>query len=235
MLAFKTAIDIMNQKYNFSQMELLPVPVMVPTHNALLSYNNACKLLSRGIIGLFGPSSIHSSSYIQSLCDLKEIPHIETHRYLNLLRDNTLVNVHPHPEVLSRVVFDLIEEFDWKSLIVLYDNDENFLSISSILELNSLGRTVVLRQLEVDNSNEVDEYRSMLTKVKLTRERKFVIACSTSILETVLKQLQEVGMMTDIYSYIIANLDMQTIELRPFQYAGTNITGVSINLLCFNV
>lgn len=219
----------MNQKYNFS-LELLPVPVIIPTYNALQAYNSACKLLSQGIIGLFGPSSIHSSSYIQSLCDLKEIPHIETHKNFNLDRDNTHVNVHPHPDILSRVVSDLVEEFNWNSLIVLYDNDENFLSISSILELNSLGRIVVFRQLEIDDSNEVDGYRSMLTGVKLTGERKFVIACSTDILEMVLKQLQEVGMMTDIYNYIIADLDMQTVELRPFQYAGTNITGVNINM-----
>nr|QUP79589.1 ionotropic receptor 3 [Monochamus saltuarius] len=66
----------------------------------------------------------------------------------------------------------------------------------------------------------------MLTRLKLTRETKFVVFCSSSILERVLKELQEVGMMTDMYSYIIANLDMQTIELQPYQYAGTNITGI---------
>ncbi|KAJ8910751.1 hypothetical protein NQ315_017208 [Exocentrus adspersus] len=224
---FETATGIVNKNLR-SSFKLEAHSVVVDTRNSLLTYNEACKLLRKGIVGLFGPSSVHSSPYIQSLCDLKEIPHLETHRYLNLDKDHTLVNIHPHPKTLSKLYFNLVEAFDWHSFIILYDNYENLLSVSSLLEFNSLGRTVVLRQLQINEKSEIDGYRPLLTQVKLTGETKYILVCSTNILETVLQQLQQVGMMTDIYRYIIANLDMQTVELQPFQYAGTNITGVRV-------
>lgn len=34
------------------------------------------------------------------------------------------------------------------------------------------------------------------------------------------------GLMTDSHQIIIINTDMHTIDLEPFQYSGTNITGI---------
>ncbi|KAF4528160.1 hypothetical protein B566_EDAN016924 [Ephemera danica] len=44
-------------------------------------------------------------------------------------------------------------------------------------------------------------------------------------LPEVLKQAQQVGLMASHHSYIITSLDMHTIDLEPYQYSGTNITG----------
>lgn len=55
----------------------------------------------------------------------------------------------------------------------------------------------------------------------------FLIDCSTEILPTVLKHAQQVGLMTSEYHYLITNLDLHTIDLSPYQYSETKITGVS--------
>lgn len=50
-----------------------------------------------------------------------------------------------------------------------------------------------------------------------------MLACSTDALPEVLKQAQQVGLLTDAHQFIITSLDMHTIDLEPFQHSGTNI------------
>ncbi|XP_074039147.1 glutamate receptor ionotropic, kainate 2 isoform X2 [Leptinotarsa decemlineata] len=215
----------MNNKYPVSHIELFPHTYRISQYNTLEAYRATCELFENRAIALFGPNSVESSPFIQSLCDSKEIPHIEIHRSLNLERNDTLVNFYPHPKVLSFFFMDLIEAFNWKKVIIIYDNDESLLSVSSLLDFNNRrGRKVLLKQLHSAGSK--GNYRQMLSEVKALGETRFVLTCSTDILENVLKQLQQVGMMTEIYSYLITDLDMQTIDLEPFRYGGTNITGI---------
>ncbi|CAG9818345.1 unnamed protein product [Phaedon cochleariae] len=224
--AFRIATYTMNNKYPYSQIELVPSTSSVLPHNTLEAYRSTCGHLQNASIAIFGPGSSIASPFIQSLCDAKEIPHIETHRDFEMNRNDTLVNVHPHPRVLTDFFIDLIESFRWKKVIVIYDDDNNLLSVAPLLEFNNKkGRKVILKQLEYPDE-QPGNYRPMLNKVKLLGEMQFVLACSIDILENVLKQLQQVGMMTEIYSYLITNLDLQTIDIEPFQYGGTNITGI---------
>lgn len=41
-------------------------------------------------------------------------------------------------------------------------------------------------------------------------------------------QAQQVGLMTSDYRYIVGNLDLQTMDLEPFQHGDTNITGIRL-------
>lgn len=69
--------------------------------------------------------------------------------------------------------------------------------------------------------------RQVLKEVGKSGSTHFVLDCSIESLGTILQQAQQVGLMTDKYHYIITNLDMHTIDLIPYQYGETNITGVS--------
>lgn len=57
-------------------------------------------------------------------------------------------------------------------------------------------------------------------------DNNILLECSINILEDVLKQAQQVGLLSDSYKFIITNLDFGVLDLEPFQYGGTNITGV---------
>lgn len=204
--------------------ELVADTFNVSAYNALEAQQSVCKLLKRGVIAVFGPSSPHSSLYVQSICDRKEIPHIETHCNMNMKRTNTVVNLYPFPERLAYVAVDLIKAFHWRKVIVLYENADSLARIGPLLQLSGHDeRNVIVRQLESDVEG---NYRPLLTAIKKTGEVNFIVDCSIGILEEVLRQAQQVGLMTEQYNYIITNLDMQTVDLAPFQYAGTNITGV---------
>lgn len=65
-----------------------------------------CHLLRMGVSSIFGPQSNSISSHVQSICDTMEIPHLETRWDYRLRRENCLVNLYPHPSVLSKVIFN---------------------------------------------------------------------------------------------------------------------------------
>lgn len=86
----------------------------------------------------------------------------------------------------------------------------------------------------------------MLKQIKNSAESHIVLDCSTEKIYDVLKQAQQIGMMSDYHSYLITSLvsilivrfltnvsiqnilifqDLHTIDLDEFKYGGTNITG----------
>uniref|UniRef100_A0A6P7GIM5 Glutamate receptor ionotropic, kainate 3-like isoform X2 n=1 Tax=Diabrotica virgifera virgifera TaxID=50390 RepID=A0A6P7GIM5_DIAVI len=229
-LGFRIATYRMNDIYPHSGIELETVTYQISPFNSLEAYKSTCDLLGQKIVGLFGPSSYFSSTIVQSVCDAKEIPHIETHMDYHMRRNESLVNLHPQPRALSMLFRDLVEAYGWRRVVVLYEDEESLLTVEFLMQLNEIkninenkGKQVLLKQLETTDSG---NYRTSLLEVKALGETNYVLVCSLNILEEVLKQLQQVGMMTDHYNYLITNLDTQTVDLSPFQYAGTNITAI---------
>lgn len=97
--------------------------------------------------------------------------------------------------------------------------------IANLLKMyDSKGYTITLRQLDLGLKS--TNYRSVLRRVKLSEDKHIIIDCSIDILPEVLKQAQQVGLLTDHHKIIVTNPDFHTLDLEPYQYSGTNITGV---------
>lgn len=95
--------------------------------------------------------------------------------------------------------------------------------MSELLKLyDPKGETITVRQLDLGIS---ENYRAILRRVQQSGEKYIVLHCSVEILPEVLKQSQQVGLMTDDHFFIITSLDLHTVDLEPYQYGGTNITG----------
>lgn len=94
--------------------------------------------------------------------------------------------------------------------------------VEYILKNYNKGGTVTVRQLDI-TANE--NYRPQLRRVKQSQDKNIVLCSSIDALPEILKQAQQVGLMTDEHHFIITSLDMHTIDLEPFQHSGTNITG----------
>lgn len=71
--------------------------------NVFIHFLAVCSLLRLGVAAVFGPQSAQISSHVQSICDTMEIPHLETRWDYKLRRESCLVNLYPHPTVLSKV------------------------------------------------------------------------------------------------------------------------------------
>jgi hypothetical protein len=55
-----------------------------------------------------------------------------------------------------------------------------------------------------------------------------VLDCNTERIYDVLKQAQQIGMMSDYHSYLITSLDLHSVDLEEFKYGGTNITALRL-------
>ena len=68
--------------------------------------------------------------------------------------------------------------------------------------------------------------RALFKDIQQMDEKYFVLDCSADNIATVLKQAQQVGLITSSYSFFITSLDLHTIDLEDYKYGGTNITGL---------
>lgn len=70
----------------------------------------------------------------------------------------------------------------------------------------------------------LQNFRSLLKQIKNSAEAHIILDCNTEKIYEVLKQAQQIGMMSDYHSYLITSLDLQILDLDEFKYGGTNVT-----------
>lgn len=134
------------------------------------------------------------------------------------------INLHPHPDVLGEIILEIIKSYEWTTFTILYESAQWLPRVSNLLKYyDAKGYTITVRQLTAQPGI---GYRKILKQVKDSSDERIVIDCSLKILPAVLQQAQQVGLLTDRHQIIITNLDLQTINLQPYQFSGVNITGI---------
>lgn len=178
-------------------------------------------LPKKGVSAIFGPEEKGSSIHAADICDTKEMPYIDT-RWDSESRI-PIVNLYPNPLSMGQMLVDLVQASDWSSFTILYESPEWLPRVSALLGMyDSRGSTIAVRRLDLKLS--VPNYRPILRRVKLSSDKCIIIECSIDNLDEVLKQAQQVGLMTDQHQFILTNFDSHTIDLEPYQYSGTTIT-----------
>ncbi|CAH0559162.1 unnamed protein product [Brassicogethes aeneus] len=221
--AFLLAIDDANDKATNDEYEFEGIIKKIEYDDSFQSMNVTCTLIQEGVVGILGPVSEDNSNVMQSILDLKEIPHIDV-RWDDQPLNGTVVNVYPYPDVMTRVYLTILNEWQWESFVILYENNESLFRVAELLKLfHDSGSKIVVRQLD---KHKTGNYRSTLKEVWRSGATHFMLDCSIDILEAVLRQAQQIGLMTSKHHYIITNLDLHTFELTPFTYSETNITGL---------
>lgn len=149
-----------------------------------------------------------------------EIPHLETRWDYRLRRENCLVNLYPHPSTLSKAYVDIVKAWGWKSFTIIYETNEGLVRLQELLKAHGPSEfPIAVRQL-----SDSGDYRPLLKQIKNSAESHIVLDCTTEKIYEVLKQAQQIGMMSDYHSYLITSLDLHSVELEEFKYGGTNIT-----------
>lgn len=221
-VAFRAAIDKVNNMTNLlPETKLVPLIEYIHKDDSFYASQRVCSMVHKGVVAMFGPQSETTASHVQSMCDVFEIPHIETRWDYRFIRDEYSVNVHPYPPALASIYVKLIEKLDWKGdICILYQDDAGLVRVQELLKMARKDRQVVVYQLDAEHN-----HRSTLKHLMHKGLKKVIIDCNTDILYEVLKQAQQVGMITEAYSFFITNLDFQIIDVEDFRYSGANITG----------
>ena len=186
----------------------------------------------KGVVGIFGPLSKSASEHVRSITDSFEIPFIETrwnYRSQKVIGSSGgyAFNLHPDITSLGGAYLDVLEAYHWETITILYQDNDSFMTLKRILEKTAkVGPMdkfrLVVKQL-VKNEN---GYRDVLKEIFLSESNLIVLDCEKYILEEVLKQCQQVGLISQGYSFFLTSLDGHTVNLDDFKYGGTNITAL---------
>ncbi|KAJ9588777.1 hypothetical protein L9F63_017936 [Diploptera punctata] len=222
-----TAEDI-SSNHSILRGQLLALPELVEPHNSLKVSQSVCSLLQLGVAGIFGPHAGTTSSQVQSICDTMDIPHIETSWDTNQQRQDFLVNLHPHPSTLAKLYAELVTAWGWQKFTILYEDKSGLVRLNNLIRMyekyglndKKNEHTITIRQLDP-----LQNHRQILREIKRSGDNNIVLDCSVEFLPEVLKQAQQVGLMTSEQNFIITSMDLHTIDIEPYQYGGTNVTG----------
>jgi hypothetical protein len=117
---------------------------------------------------------------------------------------------------------DLVNAWGWKKFTVLYEDAPGLVRLSSLVTMfEKKDKPVTVRQLDAHKN-----HRQILRDMRAAGERNIILDCSIETLPEVLKQAQQVGLMTSDQSYIITSLvshlpglSLVTYHLAPGLYA----------------
>jgi ionotropic kainate glutamate receptor 2 len=220
-IAFRYAVEKINADRTILPRSKLSAQIeRILPQDSFHASKRVCHLLKTGVAAIFGPQSSHTASHVQSICDTMEIPHLETRWDYRLRRESCLVNLYPHPSTLSKAYVDLVRAWGWRQFTIIYETNEGLVRLQELLKAHGPSEyPITVRQLS-DNG----DYRPLLKQIKNSAEAHIVLDCSTEKIYDVLKQAQQIGMMSDYHSYLITSLDLHTVDLDEFKYGGTNIT-----------
>ncbi|OAD62633.1 Glutamate receptor, ionotropic kainate 2 [Eufriesea mexicana] len=182
-----------------------------------------CELMGTGVAAIFGPNNRFTSEHVQSMCDTMEMPHIYGRWEPSQTRGKG-INLFPHAETLSVIFDQIITDFEWKIFAILYEGTDSLIRTHRLLERwDAKGHAIFLYHLGAGPS-----YRKVMREIKNADIENILIDCSIDLLEEVLKQAQQVGIMSEKNRVIVTSLDLQTIDVEPYQFSGVNFTGVRL-------
>jgi len=100
------------------------------------------------------------------------------------------------------VYIELLNELGWRKFTILYEDGPSLVRLSALLKMFvNKDNLVTVRQLDPQRN-----HRQVLRDMKMAKEHNILLDCSIQTLPEVLKQAQQVGLMTDEQSYIITTL-----------------------------
>eukprot|EP00090_Calanus_glacialis_P039909 TRINITY_DN6950_c0_g1_i1.p1 TRINITY_DN6950_c0_g1~~TRINITY_DN6950_c0_g1_i1.p1 ORF type:complete len:973 (-),score=205.08 TRINITY_DN6950_c0_g1_i1:162-3080(-) len=230
-LAFNHAVQSINRNRDIlTGVELTSEIVHIPEGDSYMAERKTCYLLEKGVVAIFGPLSKPSSEHIKSITDSMEIPYIETRWNFRSQKvigqaGDYAINLHPDITTLGAAYLDLIETYQWKAITILYQDNDSMMTLKQIFDRTSTVGPMdefrlVIKQLDHNENG----YRDVLKEIFFSESNLIVLDCEKKILDEVLKQAQQVGLISQGYFFLLTSLDAHTVNLEDYKYGGTNFT-----------
>nr|XP_023026687.1 glutamate receptor ionotropic, kainate 3-like [Leptinotarsa decemlineata] len=229
--AFRHSNHLQNIQKKVSNLTLLPlINFNVLPDDAFSARKGTCSFLQNGVVGIFGPQSSSNLDIVQSITDRKEIPQILTRWVHPSQMAPETINFYPSPAKLADAFLDIVRKLEWETFTILYTDFENLIQITDFInKAKDDGVIVYMEDVDVHHDG---NYRSTLQEVMKSGQKNFVLDCPIQHLTELLSQIQQIGMLTTDYSFLLTNIDAHTKahtgELTPFMYSEATITGVHI-------
>lgn len=175
------------------------------------------------------------------------MPHIETRLALDYSPKSDLsVHMFPHLSTLTSVYLELISAWEWTTFAVVYQEADSVLHFKDFFEAAKQngwemkfyqlpGPEVLLSSpLEFISSSSSfsstpsPSYRDVLWRLKEAKHENILLDVRSEHLIEVLRQAQQVGLLTRRANFLITSLDLHTLDLEYFRHSQSNITSLRI-------
>ncbi|KAF6211529.1 hypothetical protein GE061_012042 [Apolygus lucorum] len=232
-MAFRFAVKRINKDQQIlPNVDLIETVEIVPQYDSFNTSKSVCNLTSwdQGIGGVVGPPSAETASVVQSICNILEIPHIKIHTDTSVQPSNFSVNLYPPPDVLARALKEVVQDMDWMSYVIVYEEDEALVRLGDLLKVSrgvtTEGRTpfTVWQLPKPEVEGQTPDYRPLFKEISGTTETHIILDCKPENTVNILEQAKEVNMMGDYHTYFLTSLDSHTVEFGDFKFGPTNIT-----------
>ncbi|KAK8767268.1 hypothetical protein V5799_005943 [Amblyomma americanum] len=204
--------------------DLLPLVELLPEDDSYEAVRDTCRLLQRGVGAVFGPMSSVSSEHVSDVCNSLNVPHLETRWDPAQEQYDDSLNLFPDPAVLAEAYVALMRHWQWRSVAILYEEEEEVAEMKGLLE--------ELREADIDADhyarNSTDSFRDVLKRVREDEHTHIFVAIEDEDTEVFLKQALQMEMLNDDYAYLFRSLDFHMANLEDFIYSKANITALRI-------
>ncbi|KAM5141048.1 glutamate receptor ionotropic, delta-1 isoform 3-T3 [Mantella aurantiaca] len=173
---FQLAVSDLNLNDDILQSEKIGHTIkIIEPNNPFQAVQEACDLMTQGILALVTSTGCASANALQSLTDAMHIPHIFVQRntagsprtvcHLNPSQDGEEYTLAARPPVrLNDVMLKLVTELRWQKFIIFYDSDYDIRGLQSFLDQASrLGLDVSLQKVDRNISR---VFASLFTSMK---------------------------------------------------------------------
>ncbi|XP_076034612.1 glutamate receptor ionotropic, kainate 2-like isoform X3 [Oratosquilla oratoria] len=116
---------------------------------------------------------------------------------------------------------DVLNALGWVKFSIIYENNNGLIRVQELLKEHRY--RITLRQLP-----RTEDYRPMLKDAKKAGVTHVVLDVERPNIFKVLKQAQQIGMLTSYHNYFVTSLDLHTVDLEDFRHGGTNITALRV-------
>ncbi|XP_051537364.1 glutamate receptor 4 isoform X3 [Myxocyprinus asiaticus] len=222
--AFRLAIFLHNTSPNVSEapFNLVPHVDNIETANSFAVTNAFCSQYSRGVFAIFGLYDKRSVHTLTSFCGALHISLI-TPSFPTEGESQFVLQLRPS---IRGALLSLLDHYDWKRFVFLYDTDRGYSILQAIMEKAGQNGWQV-SAICVENFNDAS-YRQLLEDLDRRQEKTFVIDVEAERLNNMLEQIVSIGKHVKGYHYIMANMGFKDINLERFMHGGANVTGFQL-------
>ena len=107
----------------------------IPAGDSFKASKRVCKIARQGLTAIVGPNSDSAANHVQNMAAQMHVPHLETRFDYSTETPDYSINIHPHPKTLSKAYADLVKTLGWKSLAILFQNEDSLVKLQELLKL----------------------------------------------------------------------------------------------------
>ncbi|XP_053805191.1 glutamate receptor ionotropic, delta-1 isoform X2 [Vidua chalybeata] len=227
---FKQAVSDLNLNDDILQSEKITYSIkLIEANNPFHAVQEACDLMTLGILALVTSTGCASANALQSLTDAMHIPHLFVQRstggsprtacQLNPSLEDEEYTLAARPPVrLNDVMLKLVTELRWQKFIVFYDSDYDIRGLQGFLDQASrLGLDVSLQKVDRNISRVFSNLFTTMKTEELNRYRdtlrRAILLLSPRGAQTFINEAVETNLASKDSHWVYVNEEITDNEI----------------------